>query len=149
MTILSYLLLITIQYIGVKANDPPSVTYGEIDAIPIIEVLAPRIVDGDNDTNNVVGGVTVFAESDDNAINDYRNARASLKSLSMLFSEYALYGIVILFTLIIGAIALTKFTKGHHIHIAHQHKHSQLHEYYLWRKAYLTKKEQDKLTRRS
>jgi hypothetical protein len=148
---LSYLLIFTLSLAQSTTGNGVSYTPDLIgmDVVPEIEVFAPEYIDGTTDSHDMVQGVTVFGEKEALAEQGYRTYRRSFATLSAFISEYAMYVIVGIVTVTFGAVALTKVVKGHHIHLAHEHKHSKLHEYYLWRKAYLDRVEQDRLTRRT
>jgi len=147
---LSYYLIFILSLAGNMAGDDVSQTSDFIgmDVVPEIEVFAPKFLDGENDTHNMVQGVTVFGEKGVPMEQGYRNYRRSFVVVSSWIGEYAVYLIAGIVTITFGAVALAKIVKGHHVHLAHQHKHSQIHEYYLWRKAYLDRIDQERLTRR-
>jgi hypothetical protein len=148
---LSCLLIVSSSFTGAAHGTAIASSDNTIamDVIPEIEVLAPRYLAGQIDSLNMVQGVTVFRTKEDDTVQKYNTYRRSFFALSSLFGECALYLIVGILTATIGAVALTKLMRGYHIHLAHQHKHSQVHEYYLWRKAFLGKQQQEKLTRRT
>jgi uncharacterized membrane protein len=150
MSTLPYLLSLTLALAGTGADDLVSSTldHPAVGIIPEIEVFAPRYVDGDNDSLNLVQGITVFGKREETIVQSYDTYRKSFLGLTTLLGEYAIYLIVALVSMTFCIVALTKLVKTHHIHLAHQHRHSQIHEYYLWRKALLEKKEQEKLTRK-
>jgi hypothetical protein len=150
MALLSYFLIITISVAGNTVDDGTSTAADFIgmDVVPEIEVLAPRYT-GESDSHNTVQGVTVFGERGNYTEQGYRDYRRSFATVSSLISEYAVFMIAGIVAVTFGAVALGKIVKHQHVHLAHQHKHSKLHEYYLWRKAYLEKTEQDRLTRRT
>jgi|GEM_PF-3467500 len=147
---LFYILIITLSITGGTSGDKNSLTDGYIgaDVVPVIDVIAPRQLADEIDSLNMVQGITVFGEREEYTEQGYRTYRRSFFTLSTLISEYAVYAIAAIVTVTLGAVALVKLVRSHHIHLAHQHKHNQLHEYYLWRKAYLEKVAQDRLTRR-
>lgn len=116
---------------------------------PEIEVLAPRYMEGKLDSLDMVQGITVYGSKEDNAVQNYRIYRRIFSTLSTLFFEYALYLIAGILMVTVGAIALAKIVKGSHVHLVHEHKHSRIHEYYVWRKSFLDKQQQEKLTRRT
>ncbi|MBN2621433.1 hypothetical protein JXB22_10135 [candidate division WOR-3 bacterium] len=148
---LSCLFLITLSITGASHEAIISLPDGHItmDVIPEIEVLAPRYMEGQIDSLSIVQGITVFGLKEDDTVRKYNTYRRSFLALSSLFGEYAVYLIVGILTVTIGAVALTKLKKGYHIHLAHQPKHNRIHEYYVWRKAFLEKEQQKKLTRRT
>lgn len=151
MITLSYMLMITVTIVGSTShtniiNHPE---YIGTDVIPVIEVIAPRQLMDEIDSLSMVQGITVYGERDEFAEQGYRSYRRSFFNISALISEYAVYFVAAIVTVAFGAIALVKVVRHYHIHLAHQHKHHQLHEYYLWRKAYLEKLAQDRLQRRT
>jgi hypothetical protein len=147
---LSYYLIIIFSLAGNATGDDvmPTSDFIGMDVVPEIEVLAPKYLNGETDSHDMVQGVTVFGEKDESAEQGYRNYRRSFATVSTWMGEYAVYLIAGIITVTFGVVALAKVVKGHHIHLAHQPKPNKLHTYYLWRKAYLEKIEQDRLTRR-
>lgn len=150
MCTLFYLLLIASSLTGSPMDALTTLVQDNIgaDVLPEIEVLAPPYIEGQIDSLNMVQGITVFGEKDDEAVQNYNMYRRSFRALSALFGEYAVYVIVGILTAAVGLVALSKIVRNHHIHLVHQHKPSSLHEYYLWRKAFLEKQHPEEITRR-
>jgi hypothetical protein len=146
-----YLLIIAVSTAGGPSGAIAPLTQDHFDSdlLPEIEVLAPHYIEGQIDSLNMVQGITVFGEKGDDAVQNYATYRRALHTLSVFFGEYALYVVLGIMTAAVGAVALTRIVRSHHIHLAHQHRLSQLHEYYLWRKAFLEKQYQEKIARRS